>query len=145
MRGKRPPSAELLEREGKALELRRAGFTYDVIADRLAYNDRSAARKAVERAIGRTHQDAADDLRALEADRLDRLQSSRWSKAIKGDDKAFDRVLRVMERRSKLLGLDTPVQHELTGPGGNPLIVEILPTLIPTMTDPDDDPPPSTS
>ena len=35
-----------------------------------------------------------------------------------GSDKAVNSVLRIMERRSKLMGLDAPVRHELSGPGG---------------------------
>ena len=35
-----------------------------------------------------------------------------------GNDKAVNSVLRIMERRSKLIGLDAPVRHELAGPNG---------------------------
>ena len=128
------PTAALLEREKNALDFRRAGLTYDVIAERLGYRDRAGAKKAVTRAIGRTLQDSADALRHLEADRLDRLQLAAWARALTGDDKAMAIVLKVMERRARLLGLDAPTATTLTGAGGNPLTIEILPALIPTMT-----------
>lgn len=101
-----PPTAELLEKERNALELRRAGYTYDRIADRLGYANKGAAYKAVRRGIARTLQEPVDELIELETDRLDRLLSSVWAPAMKGDLGAVDRVLRISERRSKLLGLD---------------------------------------
>ena len=67
---------------------------------------RSNAAKIVKRALGRVHQEPAFEIRKLEAERLDRLQLSFWQKAIGGDGRALDRVLRIMERRANLLGLD---------------------------------------
>lgn len=137
MTGRKPPSEELLAKERRALELRRAGLTYDRIAAQLGYTNKSAAKKAVERGIQRTLQEPADELRVLETDRLDRLQTALWPGAMEGDEKKALAILKLMERRSKLLGLDVPVRQELTGPGGSPLVIEVLPDLLPTMTDPD--------
>lgn len=100
------PDAEQLQREGQALELRRAGLTYDAIAERLGFANKGGAYKAVKRALQRTLQEPADELRALEVDRLDRLQAAIWPKAMRGDTAAVDRVLRIAERRARLLGLD---------------------------------------
>lgn len=134
MAGHPTPSAELLERERQALDLRRAGITYDVIASRLGYTNRSAAKKAVMRGIARTLQESADELRTVEADRLDRMQAAAWTGAMRGDDKALVTVLKIMERRARLLGLDAPTSLEHAGPGGDPLTIEILAALVPTMT-----------
>jgi acyl carrier protein phosphodiesterase len=46
---------------------------------------------------------------AIEAARLDDLQRVMWEQAAMGDRRAVDTVLKIMERRAKLLGLDTPV------------------------------------
>lgn len=105
---RRTPDADQIGREREALELRRAGVTYDVIAERLMYANKGGAHKAVQRALKRTLQEPADELRALELDRLERLQVAVWPKAMRGDVASIDRVLRIAERRSKLLGLDLP-------------------------------------
>ena len=59
-----------------------------------------------------------EELVYLELERLDHLTSAVWLDAMSGSDKAVSSVLRIMERRSKLMGLDAPVRHELAGPGG---------------------------
>lgn len=101
------PSAVTIARETQVLELRRAGLTFDAIARELKISGgRSDAHKLYKRALTRTLQEPAAEIRQLEADRLDRLQVSVWAKAMRGDLGAFDRVIKVMERRAKLLGLD---------------------------------------
>ncbi|MEU2590812.1 hypothetical protein ABZ649_04500 [Streptomyces albidoflavus] len=66
-----------------------------------------------------------DELRAVEAQRLDRLFFVAYRKAVRdGDLPAIDRALRVMERRARLLGLDRPEKREITGPEGNPVQIE---------------------
>ena len=53
----------------------------------------------------------AEAVRKIELDRLDALQRSLWPAALKGDLRdlpAVDRVLAVMGRRARLLGLDAP-------------------------------------
>lgn len=49
---------------------------------------------------------------SLENARLDRLLNSVWPKAIGGDQGAVDRVIKIMDRRAKLLGLDKPTKIE---------------------------------
>ncbi|MFI1360284.1 hypothetical protein ACH4TV_42885 [Streptomyces sp. NPDC020898] len=69
--------------------------------------------------------DDVDELRALEADRLDRLFFVAYKKAVREQDfAAIDRTLRITERRARLLGLDIPVKAELSGPDGGPVQVE---------------------
>lgn len=101
----RPPSAETLETERKTLELRRAGVSFPQIATQLQTPE-STIRGAYKRAMTRTLIEPAADIRDLEADRLDRLQAAIWAKAMQGNLLAVDRVLRIMERRAELLGLD---------------------------------------
>jgi hypothetical protein len=47
--------------------------------------------------------------RELEADRYDQLQRAIWAKCLKGDTWAFDRALKIMGQRARLLGLNVPV------------------------------------
>lgn len=112
------------ERERRAIELRRAGQTYDAIAVELGCT-RGAAFKVVQRVLVRLAAEAREDgeaVRAIELDRLDALHAIVWEKAAAGDLAAVDRALRIAERRAKLLGLDAPVRRELTGRDGVPLL-----------------------
>ena len=113
----RPSKADLpdiIEREKKCIELRRAGATYDEIATTLGYAASGVARDAYLRALKRTLVDAgAPEARDAELDRLERLQRSWWLPALSGDERAARVVLSVMDRRAKLLGLDAPIKSEI--------------------------------
>ena len=54
---------EVVEKERKVLELRRAGYTFDDIARSVGYASPSGAFYALERALTRTLQQPADELR----------------------------------------------------------------------------------
>jgi len=106
------PSPELVDKEVKVLELRRAGLTWQRIAEETGYADHTGAYAAYKRAIKRTMQQPADELREAELDRIDRLQLALWPKAMKGDAQSINTIIRLMERRARLLGLDTPIKIE---------------------------------
>jgi hypothetical protein len=55
-------------------------------------------------------QETAAELRQMELARLDEIQLKLWDK--RGDPRAADTLLRLFERRSKLMGLDAPVKIE---------------------------------
>jgi hypothetical protein len=111
----RKPKPELIEKERQVVELRRAGCTWDDVARQVGYADGNSALHAYERAIKRTLRTAGvDEMRALEGERLDRMQRAAWGKAITGDLPAIHTVIRVMERRAKLFGLDAPIQVGVT-------------------------------
>ena len=107
------PSPELVDKEIKVLELRRAGLTWQRIAEETGYADHTGAYAAYKRAIRRTTQEPADELRELEIDRVDRLQLALWPKAMKGDTNAINTIIRLMQRRADLLGLDAPKTTKL--------------------------------
>jgi orotate phosphoribosyltransferase-like protein len=110
------PSPELVDKEVKVLELRRAGLTWQRIAEETGYADHTGAYAAYKRAIKRTQQQPADELREQELDRIDRLQLALWPKAMKGDNASINTIVRLMERRARLLGLDTAIkiQQDIT-------------------------------
>lgn len=106
---------DVIDKERRVLELRRAGLTFDVIAQEVGYSNASGAYHAFTRAMKRTLQQAgADELRELELDRLDRLQRFAWPQATQGNLRAIDSILRIMARRARLLGLDAPIKQEVT-------------------------------
>lgn len=106
------PSPELVDKEIKVLELRRVGLTWTRIAEEVGYADHTGAYAAYKRAIKRTMQQPADELREQELDRIDRLQVAVWPAAMKGDTRAVLTIVRLMERRAKLTGLDMPIKIE---------------------------------
>ncbi|MFN9109351.1 MAG: hypothetical protein ACK5XN_04670, partial [Bacteroidota bacterium] len=100
------------ERAVQALELRKAGISYELIAQRLNYSNRTAAYRAVSRLLSATEKEASNDLREVELRRLDDLFLSVYQKARNNADplqlQAVDRCLRIMERRAKIAGIDAP-------------------------------------
>lgn len=97
------------ERHLRWLQMRKQGLTYQEIADREGVI-RQAVHGAIKRLISNHTRDSVDELVALEAERLDHLQRKVWKQATRtGDEEqlpALDRVLRIMERRASLYGLD---------------------------------------
>jgi hypothetical protein len=109
-----------LELQRKALELRRMGKGYREIGAALGIG-RSQAHRLVEAGLEDVKEqiDAeASELKAVELSRLDGMLSGLWADARSGNFAAVDRVLRIMERRAKLLGLDAPVKVAQTTKDG---------------------------
>jgi hypothetical protein len=119
---------EILEREAEVLKLRRGGLTFDMIAERVGYKDPSGAHQAYVRACKRIIYSEVEELRKVEADRLDIAQAALWSKVLQGDVAAVNSFLRVMERRAKLFGLDMPMRQQVevtTYEGGSEIDREV--------------------
>jgi hypothetical protein len=130
-----PRRINIAQRRAQAVKLRLAGMRYEDIATQLGYTTRGAAAQDVQRALAAEISEPAEELRAIEVQRLDML----WHTAMKvltrqhvtvsngkvvyldgtpvKDDgpvlHAIDRLLRIQERRAKLLGLDAPKQFEV--------------------------------
>jgi hypothetical protein len=107
-----------------AFDLRRQGYSYREIAKRVGYADDSGARKAVNSTLARLTKEvneSAEEMRAIETERLDQILTSIWPKALNGELLVIDRCLRIMDRRAKMWGLDTPARVEMSGPDGAPI------------------------
>lgn len=112
------------DRQQQALDLRLLGHSYENIAKELGYADRSGARKAVLAILDRRETEAAEQYRRVEGDRLDKKTLTTWTNLRKaeadGDHASIARyinaLVRISERRCKLLGLDAPTQVELGAP-----------------------------
>lgn len=128
---------EVAVRRTALLKLRREGVRYDderILA--LGYNSAATARSDLKRAL-EAHRDEeraeVSVYRQQENERLDALLEAAWPAAttpkpirnkegdIVGEEidmRAVDTVLRLMDRRAKLNGLDMPVKTEVSGPDG---------------------------
>lgn len=108
-----PAMLEAKQRQHQALELRLAGATLEAIAGKLGYHDSAAAYKAIQVVMAENVAAPSAELREIEVRRLDKLIFAIWPAAMKGDLGAVDRVLKIAERRARLLGLDAPLQIAL--------------------------------
>jgi predicted DNA-binding protein (UPF0251 family) len=111
-----------LQREHDALELRKAGASYSMIAERLGFT-RMAAWKAVDRALQKVEAETivnGERVLILELLRLDRAQLAITPQVQAGSLPAIREQTHLQERRSRYLGLDAPMRQELTGKDGGP-------------------------
>ena len=117
--GSRPAVITTTERRTFTLELRKAGVSYRNIVEAAiehfgrealpkSYDERYACQD-VMRWIKQARDDMredAEDILQLQLQRLDDLMFALWDNAIRGDLKSIDRVLKIMERRAKITGID---------------------------------------
>jgi hypothetical protein len=157
-RAKRTELPDLATRRAALIRYRREGVPYeDPRIMGLGYATRGAASKDFIRALQerRDEQSAeASVYRQEENERLDALLAATWPRAtepspvlnrdgeVVGEEidlRAVETVLKLMDRRAKLMGIDMPVKSEISGPdGGNiPLAGTLaeLNTLIATAGD----------
>lgn len=107
-----------------AFELRCQKKTFRQIADALGVSVCTAFQYVDEhwQKVEALTIEKADCLRQMELKTLDEMEA-RWmplavhpEAEASGDSlKAVDRVLKIQERRAKLLGIDAPEKHELSG------------------------------
>ena len=80
---------------------------YDEVARQVGYANRGTAHRAVAQALSERLVDGIDELRALEVARLDAMQAALWPPQVEaGDTRASMTVIRIIDRRCRLLGLD---------------------------------------
>lgn len=134
-----PPKASVIEREQEVVKLRRGGLTWDLIGQRVGLTA-SGAYNAYERSLARVVADDINQIRALETERLDIAQSAIWGKVLQGDNASIANLLRIMERRAKLLGLDQPtrIQAEVITYDANSIEAELARIYNATRTAPAD-------
>ena len=116
------PTVRAAERTVEALELRKAGFSYRQIGERLGISA-AAAHKLVSKALGEISErarDVAQETLALELERLDAMTALLWeelaklraleeegAKPLSRTLAVVDRLIRLTEVRARLLRLDT--------------------------------------
>lgn len=101
------------ERRRKAFDLRLAGCTYEQIGEALGIS-KQAAYKLVDTTLVASREETAETaekVREMEIQRCDALLVALWPN--RRDPGTTGSILKVMERRSKLLGLDALQRSEV--------------------------------
>jgi len=97
-------------RAAMAVRLRTQKLTYDEIAKSCGYGSPGSCYKAVQRELSRVVVESVDELRREELSTLDLMQAECMKLFLDEGNRgrlfAADRVLSIMERRAKLMGLD---------------------------------------
>lgn len=123
---KRPPhpgeAERIADRRVHAFELRMAGHSYRDIGRMLSVNASTVCRDIHEEMAARLTltTEAAEDYRALDLERLDVAIQGLMPMARAGEPKSVMALMRTLERRAKLLGLDAPTK--LAGHDGGALV-----------------------
>jgi hypothetical protein len=122
-------------RDAEALGCRARGWTYEQVAAEMGYSDRSAARKACERAMASAVRDTTEeaktlilmDLNAAKQAVLEVLRANHLvisdGRVVKLDDeplpddepvlKAVDRLVKIDQELAKIYGAYAPSKHEV--------------------------------
>ena len=93
-------------RKARSVELAMQGMSYDAIAAELGYANRGTAWRVVNKALTERVDGAVEEYREMELARLDSLQAALWPKAMDGDARAVDSILKIIDKRVRILGLD---------------------------------------
>jgi len=109
----RVSNLQSMDRRKQALELRKAGATYDEIAKAVGYSGPGAAYKAVATAITKIQVEPVLELLMIDIARLDDMQKRCTAEMRKGDLSQVDRIVRLMEKRWVLMGVTPEVVREL--------------------------------
>jgi hypothetical protein len=101
---------DLVAMETEIVSLRRAGHTWDAISKLTGHKNPYDAHRIFLRALTRHITPKLEELRLIEMDRVDALTLVLWGKAEEGDIKAIETIIKLMERRAKITGLDAPTK-----------------------------------
>lgn len=126
-----------MERDARAVEYRRRGLTYRQIASEMGWKNQASAWEAVQRGLADSILEPAAEVKQLELERLDEYQRhvlrvlasshivvSQGVVVTHPDTgrpvtdhgpvlQAIDRLIKISERRAKLLGLDAPARARI--------------------------------
>jgi AcrR family transcriptional regulator len=126
-------SRDKLDRQTKVAEMRLAGFTSQrAIAQRLGVDKATISRDFKE--LDAKFQEIAAQVivraKGLDLERIEALIDAIWAKAENGDTWSIDRIVKLLERKANMLGLDAPKKTEVTGKDGGPMQVEHITSML---------------
>ena len=109
---------ENTERREKAVKLRIKGLAWTAIRDQLGYSSAGDACNDVKAALKDAREscaEAAEELRQYTVMRYDELQAAHWPYAMAGNWKSSEIVIKCLEGRAKIEGVEAPKQVEVSG------------------------------
>lgn len=125
-----PTDAEIAARRERIAVLLVAKMPRSVICQRVGISERTLYRDIT--AIKEMWQERASEqigvLVAEELATLTEVDRRLWAEQLASspiDPKAIETLLKVHDRRVRLLGMDKPQRVEITGAGGGPLMIEM--------------------
>ena len=103
---------EISKRNRDILKLRLSGLSLQDIGDAVGITA-SAVHKVITKELALITVGPAKDLKMQELLKLDTLQAALWPQAMTGCNKSINTLLKLAERRSKLLGLDAETNQNI--------------------------------
>ena len=103
---------EISKRNRDILKLRLSGLSLQDIGDAVGITA-SAVHKVITKELALITVGPAKDLKIQELLKLDTLQAALWPQAMTGCNKSINTLLKLAERRSKLLGLDAETNQNI--------------------------------
>jgi hypothetical protein len=107
------PELSAAERQISAVRMKAAGSSYRQIAESFGVTAHTAKRWVKDSLAEDLHENVVE-LRLVHYNRLERMLSVHWDRALAGDLAAFDRVGSTMDRIERLYGLSAPSKTEHT-------------------------------
>ena len=101
------------DRVRSAIELRKAGATYNAIAQQLGWKNPGDAMRAVKNGIERAGQEERMTLQAIQMERLTHMLLVLWPQVQAGDKSAINTALSVWDRITRIGGVDVPIEHNV--------------------------------
>lgn len=101
------------EKQRRAMEMRKAGATFEAIAQALGYASASGAHNAVKNAMNTLIQEPAEDLRTVQYERLNHMLVMLWPKVNSGDERAIAQAQSLMRDMNELMGANLPRKTEV--------------------------------
>jgi len=111
---------EAKKRRERILQFKLSGLRQSAIADQEGISPAAVSKivKKINEELDSGNDEMANEMRVLENARLDRLTQTLWPNALRGAKTPIDQVIKIMERRAKMNGLDMPTKIASTTPDG---------------------------
>lgn len=112
----RPEKLKRAELVNTVLQLKKAGFTLRQISVclKLPFKKVQKILFTALKKLGRMMAQHTEELFALEMERLEELHRALYPKAMAGDVRSMEQLIRIAERRAKLMGFDAPLKQDIT-------------------------------
>ena len=126
-------SPETAAKYRRVVQLRTAGGSFDEIAEQVGYASRSGAKMAYDRALKWWGNEAVDDLRLIQGERLEQLWRHLFAQILADSqlDKPYrterlsNAAVNILKHQAALYGLESPKQVEISGEDGGAITTDI--------------------